>query len=261
MELYHFNHNHDPRNGQFTQSKNSLVSRSYKKDIKKLKKLEDRADVDLQREKAKKYKNRADKAAKVAKISGGVALATFNTGGTIAGIARSTKNKIISDQRDYLNSKYLIDMHQRSADISRESISRYEDMLSRNLDSSSRERYSRLLTEEKRLLRNDTDHINEFGKIVSEKVGNRENSIESKIATFEAAKNVVAATAAATAAVSAGVYGYNKVQQKMAERRTTEIGHAKAVEKAKQQTQKILDKYADVKIDDIYADLDKMRNN
>ncbi len=202
--------------------------KAYKRESKKLQKLQDQANVDLQVQKAEQYSKRAKKAAKVAAVAGGIA-------GTAVGISPKLIDKGWK-KRDHLiySTRDQAGIFKRELDIAvGEAKADRNDMVKRHFAELAQDRYD---------MQQDTIVKPAWSKIAKD------------YTILDAAERVnkyVAIGAAATAAVSGGVAAYNAIQARAAQKRTTELGHSKAEAKYKAQVERMNNMFGDVMISDL----------
>lgn len=205
---------------------NSLTKagqRAYNRELRKLNKYADRANVDLQRQKALKYDKRAKTAGKVALATGAAAI------GGHFGI-----NKLGSIFSKQIHGQY-------------ENLKNLDSSMLRDIDSNWRT-----------MLKSDKDAAYEYAKKAIEDWYSKFNTASSAVKDFaQKRKNIVNAlditkkVMAGAAAVSAGFAAYNKIQSHLSKKRMTEVGHAEAVKKLKAQQEKMMNMFGDVKISEI----------
>lgn len=203
-------------------------AKAYRKEAKKLQKLQDRANVDLQKQKAEQYSKRAKKALKVAGVAGGVAASMVPVGNKIAGHMSKTASKLLRAKN--------------SMDIDYQIMKGSMQIANKNPFSSEKDRLNFADQAWNTWVKNK--HINQA-------------SIDSntaklaKLSKLGTARNVVLAASTATAAVSGGVAAYNAIKARAAKKRTTEIGHAKADARVKAQMDRMQQMFGDIKISDL----------
>lgn len=204
----------------------------YDRQVKKLGKLKNRTDVDLQKEKAQQYEKRAS-------IAGKVAVASGLAAGGLAGV--NPLNAAIVKRHDNNGQVY------------------------RDLQKSLNPAYTKLAGaksyDEWKSVREGIDHTRDLIRKAGDKI-DRENGFlfnasEALDKVSVIAKPAVTAAVGATAAVSAGVYAYNKIQGHLANKRVTDIGHEKAVEKYEAYRKKFEEEYGDVAL----SELDKLQHS
>lgn len=200
--------------------------RKFRKEYKKLQKLQDRADINKQREASNKYNRRSSKAALLA-------LGAAGTAGAASGFKNSLKSKRDSILSEGVKQAARLDQdravgyttasmatkmknEQDAANWWREGLTKYVEA-----GSQKRKNYESAMVD-----------INNLNKI-------------------DAVRKGTAMVATATAAVSAGAAIYNKVQAHAAKKRTTELGHEKAVQDVKRQIERMNEMFWDVKLSDL----------
>ena len=206
--------------------------RKYKKEYKKLQKLKDRSNIELQNKKAEKYDKRAGKALKVAVISGAAAVGgnmavklvrrgLHVQGNKIAERLTSDTDRIIGGGTDKLRSI-----------ATRENWATRPQWTGRELD--------KLSIASKTQFNNSGLRYN-----------NARNTIQGKLNKLHAINNVRKAVTIGAASISAGVAIYSKLQAHASKKRVTELGHEKAVQNVKQQIQRMNQMFGDIKLSEI----------
>lgn len=216
---------------------NRKMERLYKRQMKRLKKLQSRADIDTQRANMQKYNKRA-------KVATGVAIGA-------AGVAGGARVRNILEKR------------------------RVTDLIAgKNAEWDST--FSKMDKDYRKLLKADTQAYDSAGKWtgkgykqstwdavdkMKDSSMGKLDAIDRDIASTKSAFNRAASIrkavtygAAGVAAVSAGLAVYNKVQASMAKRRMTEAGHSKAVQKVKRQMEKMEKMFADTPYSQLVKD-------
>ena len=191
------------------------LARQFNRGIRKLNRAEKKADVQLQAKKAQDYK---DKAKVAGMITAGLAAATAGS-----------HLKTAHDNRVEANAwKGTHDYHDQK---SKEALNKmFEGIkLPGGMDQASYSHLMNLHTRESGLA------IDAFHKYI----GLRKQSSFGTAALNTRTKVLAGATAAA-----AGYTAYAAIRSKVANYRTTDKGHAKAVEKYKKQYSKMMDKFA-----------------
>lgn len=187
----------------------------YSKETKKLNKLRDRADIDLQRKNVEKYDARAGKAAKVAAVG---------IGSMIGGAASLGLGNVLQQKAYGKFNKTLRDAYQQyTAPSMRVSALRVYP------NDGARKSYSNAVNK-------TNENLRKF------------KSGKSRADTFAWAAQVVGA---AVTAGALGVAGYNKVQSIYAKNRTTAAGHEKAVAKYETQVNKMMEMFKDTPCADL----------
>lgn len=182
-------------------SGNEKLAGRYAREVKKLKKLSDKADVDLQRSRAEKYDSRAKKAGKAA---AGLAAAT---------LAEATASHLIRKNfPGAINKAYG-------------QAGNYRIMANHKTDVP--------------YLNRPTDLRNQL------KWENRAHNLENLYFTDQKVGMPAYKVLAGATAVATGAAAYNKIQAVAAKRRTTDIGHAKAVQKRQKQIDRMTKMFAD----------------
>lgn len=196
---------------------NDRLAKKYSKSIKKLSKAYRNADLNQQIKDYSKYEKRAQTAKKIGDTSLGIALPT-------TGIFALTTPYNISAAKAAL--KYQIDkdvgaqLGLRAAnDNSFRSLANFYD--ASHID---REQTERMFKEDARATVDAHRFLDK----------NQES-----ISKVNSATQIIANVAAVSAGVSYGVAAYNKVRSSIAKRRLSEVGHEKAVARAKSLTEKL----------------------
>lgn len=208
--------------------------KQYERDIKRLKKLKDRANVDVQKANIEKYDKRADTAKKVG-------LGSLAVAGTMAGVPLI---KNLAGNRYDANAN----AYQKAFDswINAKNI-KTEKMVGPSSSFPTFDEYQQLNENIKRA-RNET--------VKASMRVDRENGVLSNIwdaaGTIEKGTKIVGAAAGATAAVAGATYAYNKLQSRLAKNRLTDEGHQKAVANVNECMDYMKKVYGDVKLDDLY---------
>lgn len=226
--------------------------RQFNRQMKKLYKLRDRSDIELQQQKAAKYDKRAKTGLKIA----GVGAAIAGAGAAAEYGGANLKNKLVSqalaksrqsqwDARD-LNSKQHMDEWT------------FWENQRKQLDGTELGDWNRIYDVKQqqsydKWKRNDTA-INDRG--LSER-----ESIRGKAGLASQINKGVMIAGAGVATVGAGVAAYNKIRSTMAKRRTTDAGHAKAVQKYKQQYEKMINKFQDTPYSELIKEQNRKNKN
>lgn len=208
------------------------------KEEKKLKKLKDRADIGLQKQKAAEYDKRATKAMAVSVgallASGGFAHVVRKPLGELAD--RWIKDKVGSDHTHFV----FTSENKKQA---------YDEMVKHLNETDWATNPSRRTAFEKNFERYDRiqagiDAQHEARGVALEKRRRR-------IVGLEKARDVATLGLLGASAVAGGVAAYNHIQSSLAKKRVTEIGHAKVVEKYKKQAERVKKLRASVKLSDL----------
>lgn len=206
------------------------MSRRFNKEMKKLNKLRDRSDVDLQKEKAAQYDKRAKTGLKIA--GAGAAIAGAGAAAEYGG--KSLRSQLVSNalrvSRDsewnakQINNKQYTDSWT------------FWDNQRKNLDGTELGDWNKIYdTAQKR----DYDTWKRNDESLTTKGYLERGEIKDKAWRASQIHNGVMAVGAATAMVGGGIAAYNKIQSTLAKRRMTDIGHEKAVAKYKAQVEKM----------------------
>lgn len=217
------------------------MGRVYNRQLRKLNKLAAKADVNAQKAAAEKYDKRASKAVKVGNIAAGATAALTLGKHGMTRLAKHLDDKVVASNHNEI--RRLMDANNKA----------YEEQAANNRlvksgDMSSK--YAKRLNNdisERHSADRQRIHMEEYNSRVAN--ANKRDIVE----TIRDAKKYAAYAAGATAAISYGVAAYNKIQSKAAKARTTDKGHAKAVEKYKKQYSKMMDQFANTP----YAELVK----
>jgi len=206
-------------------SLNKRGVRKLERETKKLHKLQDKANVDLQRERAEKYGQRAKNARDLA-IKTAAASYALDKGGSIAS---KNINKMLSD-------KFSADSNKIYKNSDRLRLAR------ENAHSAYRDDYDRAISNDQRLI---------------DKAYDKYNTKVTALNTVDKLRKGAAIGIAGVSMVSSGVAVYNKVQQKMAEKRVSEVGHAKAEARVQEQMDKMFNMFGDMKYEDFVKQKDE----
>ena len=189
------------------------ASRRYNRQLRKLNRLEKRADVDLQAKKAKRYSTKA-------KIAGLGALGLAGAAaGSHAGTVKGIKNDIKAWDATWHNAdkessevlKWLSEHTGKNATLGNEHMMRRAE---RAIDEMKNASYQKA-------------RLKEISSFSSAPVSTRTKVL------------------AGAAAVSGGYAAYSAIRSKIAKNRTTLEGHQKAVDKYKQQYEKMVEQFKD----------------
>lgn len=212
------------------------MSRKFNREMKKLNKLRDRSDVNIQRQKAAKYDERAKTGLKVAGV--GAAIAGAGAAAEYGG----------ANLRNQLVSKALNKSRNSEWDAKKIAGNKYNDEW--------------IYWDNQRKSLNGTE-IGDWNKIYDHRQneafkGYKKNeeaissagiaerdSIKSKANLASQIHKGVMAAGAAVAVVGGGMAAYNKIQSSLAKRRMTDVGHDKAVAKYKEQVDKMREMFKD----------------
>ena len=208
---------------------NSALSRKYSHQYKKLSRLADKADVNKQAAESQKYSRRARLAAGLAAGAAGTAVgAHFDT------VARN--------RRKYENLKSLYNDYDKKS-------SRILDWMHDNVGgNAAASDWKRMSDEHDRVLNSMRANTQERANLKEHMTfGTAGMSTRTKILL-------------GGAAVAGGYAAYAGIRSKMAKIRTTDAGHAKAVEKYKQQYEKMTNMFANTPYSELLKQQDKARN-
>lgn len=223
------------------------MSRQFNRQMKKLNKLRDRSDIELQQQKAAKYDKRAKTGLKVAGV--GAAIAGAGAAAEYGG----------ADLRNKLVSKALAKSRQSQFDARDLNSQQHMDEWTfwenqrKQLDGTELGDWNRIYDVKQqqsydKWKKNDTA-INDRG--LSER-----EVIRGKAGLASQINKGVMAAGAAVAVVGAGMAAYSKIKSHSAKVRITDAGHAKAVQKYKRQYEKMMNKFQDTP----YSELIKQQN-
>lgn len=210
------------------------MSRRFNKEMKKLNKLRDRSDVDLQKEKAAQYDKRAKTGLKIA--GAGAAIAGAGAAAEYGG--KSLRSQLVSNalrvSKDSEWNAKQINSQQYTDDWI------FWDNQRRQLDGTELGNWNRIYDTKQnqaydRYKRND--------EALTTKGYTERAEIKDKASLASQIHNGVMAVGAATAVVGGGIAAYNKIQSTLAKRRITDIGHEKAVAKYKAQVEKMTEMF------------------
>lgn len=212
--------------------------KQYIKEYRKLQKLNDRANIDLQRQKAQNYDKRAKVGSKVASIAGGIAT---------AGVGLSTALKLINNRDKALTRSRLEALDAEGSRLFQEgydaTIGKYATHNGWSNDKAVAEAYDKAAQKYIDLLDANEREYNGVRSQFNERANSRKSIAEGS--------STVSKIAAGVATVSLGYAAYNKVQAKLSRYRMTEAGHSKAVQRAEAQVQKMQKMFGDVKLEEI----------
>lgn len=224
---------------------NKALRRSYNRDMKKLKKLYNRTDVDQQQQNIEKYDRRVDKAMKVGKIATGVSAAGFGTMGAMKAInnhlGAKTKAEInrLYDAADKVISKADADVHSIWSEASKAGKFTPGKGYTQDVWDKVDAVMNKALA--------DDDALTGQAKALKENF-NKAAGVRKTVADVG---KYVGIAGAATAVGAFGTAAYNKIQSNAAKKRLTEIGHDKAVQKYREQYDTLLNKYSGTSYSDL----------
>ena len=220
-----------------------------KRETKKLHKLQDRANVELQRERAENYGKKAKSAAQVARTAAISALALKKGGGIASDLVKNQISKRLKADLD--RSKEIAD---KAADVWWE---KYQSIERNYGDTSDSKQWTKLKNDAKRY--NDEAHSKETKRsIVLEDRAYSDWSDRIKaLDKVNTARNAAVIGITAGSVIASGVYSYNKIQKHMADKRVSEVGHAKAEARVQEQMDKMFNMFGDMKYEDFVNSKDK----
>lgn len=225
------------------QGGNKRMERLYNRQTRKLNKLISRTDIETQRANAQKYNKRA-------KIAAGVGLGA-------AGIAGGARLRNVMEKARV--KKLLAGM-----DADWDSTLSGMDHDVRKLWKADTQAYDAAgKWTGKGYSKSTWDSIDRVMESGNAKLDDIDRSIAATKSAFNKAANIRKAItygAAGVAAVSAGFAAYNKVQAHLAKVRTTEIGHQKAVQKARAQVEKMEKMFANTPYSELVKQQSKKAN-
>lgn len=203
------------------------MSRQYNRQLKKFNRLKARADINTQKANAEKYDRRARKAAKIGNVAAGLAgsaaLEQYGLGRLSTYLGKTTDESGHRENRrinEILNK--AIDKQDSHSALAREGL--ISKGYQKILDNEVADKYEA----GKRAIQNEERQF---------RIGqNRKIGIADAIRKIDTG---VAYASAGTAAVSYGTAAVNKIMARVARKRTTEIGHSKAVARVKAQAAKM----------------------
>lgn len=201
--------------------------KAYIKEYKKLGKLQDRANISLQKKNAEKYNRRASMAGRLGLGLAGAAASSLAGGKLSANLIGKAGQKDLKG---------------------------WDDIVKRTNDA------WRDVYNPARWFSSDESR-NAVGRRAAERYynakQNRENAeywLKERQKSATTAGNTSAKIIGAAAGAALGYAAYSKIRAKIAENRMSDIGHAKAVEKLKAQKEKMMTMFGDVKISEIMTD-------
>lgn len=206
---------------------NKKLDRLYKREMKRLKRLKDDTDIELQKANIKKYDQRAAKAMKVGKVATGVAAVGLGGAAGLKSVNALLKNKA-KIKLDAYNKDFDDTLDKAYGDF-HSILKKYEHTYTPETG------YADAAWDEVYKMRDEAD--NKMDRILNEKYDfrdkfNKQANIRKNIAT---AAKVVGAAGAATAVGAYGTAAYSKFKSKVASQLVTDIGHEKAVKKYQEQ--------------------------
>lgn len=223
------------------QEQDKKQARQYIHDMRKLKKLHDRTDKELQAQNIEKYDRRAKKAMKVGNIASGVAAVTL--GGAsglkyynkIRKAATAEKAKGLLDQADQArrdSEKAVRALWSKDS----QAYDQFGKWTGKGYSDATKKKVDQLVDD---YMKKDDQLMSERRNIISD--FNKKAKVRQTVSKVAQITGIVAA---ATAAGAYGTAAYSKIQSQLAKKRLTDIGHDKAVQKYKEQYQKMLSTYA-----------------
>lgn len=236
--------------------------KQFKKESNKLEKLQDRADIEKQKANIEKYGNRAEKAAKVAKVSGTAALALNGVNlGAIARLnaldtrtnnaydaASKANHTIFTSGRDYAKAKETVDYLEKSLGDGKGLSNRDSDIRRQILDTARANEHA--ARDARNQAKTDWDTAWDKARD-ADYYSNRAHDV------FDVLKNPVSVAKYGTAAVAVGstaVYIHSRIKKSQAEKLVSDIGHAKAKADVDAQMKRMKNMFGTTKISDLKFD-------
>jgi hypothetical protein len=214
----------------------SGMSRKFNRAIKKLNKLRDRTDVNIQRQKAAQYDKRAKTGLKVA----GVGAAIAGAGAAAEYGGKNLREQLVSkalnkSRNSEWNAKEIAGNKYADEWI-------YWDNQRKSLNGKEIGDWNKIYDHRQNTAWEGYQKNKEA--ISSAGVAER-NSIKNKANLASQIHKGVMAAGAAVAVVGGGMAAYNKIQSGLAKRRMTDVGHDKAVAKYNAQVNKMMEMFKD----------------
>lgn len=225
------------------QGGNKRMERLYNRQTRKLNKLISRTDIEAQRANAQKYNKRAKIAAGVGLGAAGIA-----GGARLRNVMEKARVKDLIAGKNFKWDQTLGNMEQNVRDLWRADRQAY--------DTSGK-------WTGKGYTQSTWDSVDRVVASGNSKLDQIDREIATAKSAFNKAANIRKAItygAAGVAAVSAGFAAYNKVQAHLAKVRTTEIGHQKAVQKARAQVEKMEKMFANTPYSELVKQQSKKAN-
>lgn len=224
------------------------MSKQYNREIKKLNKLRERSDINIQQQKAATYDKRAKTGLKIA----GVGAAIAGAGAAAEYGGASLRNRLVSNalraSRDSQWNAQELNGKQYMDDWI------FWDNQRRSLNGTELGDWNKIYDVRQKkgyeTFKKNEQAIRSAGEAERDIIRNKAD-LASKVH-----KSAMAA-GSAVALTGAGVAAYNKIQSRLAKKRLTDAGHQKAVEKYQKQYEKMMDQFKDTP----YSELVKKQKN
>lgn len=218
----------------------SPYKKAFEKDAKKLQKLKEGTDVELQRKKAEQYNDRARTA---------LQLGLLALGGASAG--RLINNTVTAGISSKLNQEHTAMLDRQNKESSA-LISKYDKGM-RNMATA--ENWKNRPSETHDGLYRLSRDFNQESKMKEAAWDKERSEFQDRsgrvLGKHTAIKNALDVARVGAAGVSAGVYAYNKIQARLATKRTTDLGHDKAVQAYKAQEDRMMTLYGTTKLSEL----------
>lgn len=222
---------------------NKKLDRLYKRELKRLKRLKDNTDIDLQKANIEKYDRRAQKAMKVGKVA--TEVAAIGLGGAVGlkGVNTLLKNKAKIKLDAY--NKDFDDTLNKAYDDFHSILQKYEHTYTPQSG------YAEEAWDQVYKMRDEAD--SKMNRILDEKYAfkdkfNKGANIRKGIAT---AARAVGIAGAATAAGAYGTAAYSKFKSRVASQLITDIGHKRAVKKYQEQYNRVMNTFGGTAYSDL----------
>lgn len=197
---------------------NKKLDHLYKRELKRLKRLKDNTDIDLQRANIAKYNKRAKTAANVALAGLGVARGTLGVNNILLATTK-IKNKALNDQWENEFSKVQKDV---------------KNAWNGNYDPKTG--YSQEVK----------DHVNNLLSDFDKKSADIDDKINANVDRYNRGVNLrkaIVTGGKVVAGVGAAAAAYNVFKSRVAQRRISDIGHENAVKKYQEQYNRVMNTF------------------
>lgn len=218
---------------------NKKFEKKYNKEAKKLEKLGKYADLDEQNANVKKY-------GKIANIATGIG--TAGVGVAVGGarvVAPRIFDKLIRERYgkeqeayNFYDKSYANDLKEIRNMESNPEAHEWLDIPDDAYGGKTKRQYLIDYTKEQ--------HRSAYNK----EMDTIKKDYSDKVQNVRTTRDIVRTASLATAAVAFGVAGYSKIQQSLAKKRVTQLGHAKAVMSYKAQVNKMMNTFGGTKYSD-----------
>lgn len=209
--------------------------RAYAKQYRKLNKLKEKADIELQAANYAKYSNRAKKGLAVSTALGSAALGNSTIG---ANVAKNLFNKNIKAFRNWFDTEHKA----RIKEIERA----YDNGIEWNArNAKNAEELSRWNVQD------NLTRWNEYEKAYAARDAATKRNYDWSEKHYLDSNRMATKVLTAAAAVSTGYTAYNAAKAGMAKYRMSDVGHSKAIARVETQVQKMQKMFGDVKLNEI----------